>query len=206
MQHGKKGFERLKYAANNVLTQSLSWLLVDLSTADPPTSGTYHTFPYDRWGTHELYTDPLAKHHPKPVTIPPHSHPLVQVLTPPLLSTGSTSTLPTSQSATADLFEYLSLISLTSPRLASSDRTDPFLSRYQVPDLDDDTAEGPVPQDLVCVRWHGFITPQFVTQLWMAVRKEAKGGWAAMQVGCFGGEGYTVLDLGRDGIGCWECK
>lgn len=34
MQHGKKGFERVKWAAKNVLTDSLAWLFVDLESED----------------------------------------------------------------------------------------------------------------------------------------------------------------------------
>jgi ribonuclease P/MRP protein subunit RPP40 len=39
MQHGKKGFERIKWAFKNVLDESLAWLFVDLDHEDV-TSGT----------------------------------------------------------------------------------------------------------------------------------------------------------------------
>lgn len=35
MLHGKKGFDRLVWAAKNVLNQSLTWLFVDLDTGNP---------------------------------------------------------------------------------------------------------------------------------------------------------------------------
>jgi ribonuclease P/MRP protein subunit RPP40 len=40
MQHGKKGFERIKWAAKNVLTDLLAWLFVDLENEDM-TSGMF---------------------------------------------------------------------------------------------------------------------------------------------------------------------
>jgi ribonuclease P/MRP protein subunit RPP40 len=39
MQHGKKGFERIKWAFKNVVNESMAWLFVDLEHEDI-TSGT----------------------------------------------------------------------------------------------------------------------------------------------------------------------
>jgi ribonuclease P/MRP protein subunit RPP40 len=40
MQHGKKGFERVKWAFKNLLNESLAWLFVDLES-DDVTGGLY---------------------------------------------------------------------------------------------------------------------------------------------------------------------
>lgn len=39
MLHGKKGFERVVWAAKNVLNRSLTWLFYDRRTADDSSSG-----------------------------------------------------------------------------------------------------------------------------------------------------------------------
>lgn len=41
MQHGKKGFERIKHAFKTVLNESLAWLFVDLENEDVA-SGAYY--------------------------------------------------------------------------------------------------------------------------------------------------------------------
>jgi ribonuclease P/MRP protein subunit RPP40 len=116
------------------------------------------------------------------------------------------------------LLEWLHLISLGSPRIKASDNVDPFLSRYEVPDL----GCGLETMDMVRVRWRGFIPPQFVREIFLAVRNEGlkigkdnhdgEGGttdrnderWFALTAKGFDEEGYTIMQLaGRDTL-AWE--
>ncbi|KAF2761668.1 hypothetical protein EJ05DRAFT_496571 [Pseudovirgaria hyperparasitica] len=187
MLHGKKGFERLKYAAQNVLTQSLSFLFVDLGSSRM-----------------EVDEDPLAKHHPFKHTVAPSVLRMPDTLCPVLPGLRGLE----DQGIAAEVYEWLSLVSLASPRLSASDDMDGFLSRYAVPEVD---AHVPTSCNLVRLRWRGLITPQYVTKVWMAVlRESARSGnenWVALNAGCFrGGGSYQVLDFGKEGCVCWEVE
>lgn len=46
MLHGKKGFERIVWAARNVLNRSLTWLFYDLRMAEGTSSGMSVIDPY----------------------------------------------------------------------------------------------------------------------------------------------------------------
>ena len=54
----------------------------------------------------------------------------------------------------ADLYEWLSLIRLESPRILSSDQIDPYLSRYRAPG-DGQTHE---PANLCKISWQGLLS------------------------------------------------
>jgi ribonuclease P/MRP protein subunit RPP40 len=60
-----------------------------------------------------------------------------------------------------DIYEWLSLISLNSPRVDANDRIDPFLSRYSPPspDVPDTQIES-----LVKVSWEGFFPGSWAYQ------------------------------------------
>lgn len=62
------------------------------------------------------------------------------------------------------LSEWLSMVAFESPRVIAGDTIDPFLSRYSVPDVDNST-----PSDLVILKWHGFISYQWITQLFITL-------------------------------------
>lgn len=62
-----------------------------------------------------------------------------------------------------DLYEWLSLVSLASPRILQSDEIDPYLSRYEVPGAEEAGAI-----NLVHVRWKGFLPSKWITSTWMS--------------------------------------
>ena len=110
--------------------------------------------------------------------------------------------------------EWLGLFILESDRILGNDSIDPYLSRYEVPDLRDDVgteADVPAPTkacNMVKIRWHGFISPAFTTALWMTTwkgLKETGGKWAAMNVSCFGSRSYTIYSHGTEETLSWEC-
>ena len=62
------------------------------------------------------------------------------------------------------LAEWLAMVALESPRVDANDNIDPYLSRYSVPDVDNSS-----PSDLISLKWHGFINPQWITNLFIAL-------------------------------------
>lgn len=61
-----------------------------------------------------------------------------------------------------EIIEWLGLVVLDSPRVRSGDSIDPYLCRYQVPQLE----KAPV-TPLVKVTWHGFITAEWIRDLYL---------------------------------------
>lgn len=61
-----------------------------------------------------------------------------------------------------ELAEWMGLVSLGSPRVRVGDGIDPYLSRYEVPQLDNSQ---PTSSRLVSVKWHGMIPSPWITHL-----------------------------------------
>lgn len=79
-----------------------------------------------------------------------------------------------------DIYEWLSLISLESPRVNSGDNIDRFLSRYDQP-ISSDTAG-----ELVKVTWIGFIPPSWAHSTFIqALLAAPKDSWFSYYVGGF---------------------
>ncbi|RYP61511.1 hypothetical protein DL769_007667 [Monosporascus sp. CRB-8-3] len=144
MLHGKKGFDRLAYACKNVLNKPTTWLFCNLATNPSP--------------------DPLAKHYPVRYTsVPGFDEDLavaIPPLTPPPTVLERSNRLELDEYAT-DVYEWLSLIRLRSPRILASDKIDPYLSTYAVPGGAEDVIEG----RLCKVSWEGFIPSTWTRQL-----------------------------------------
>ncbi|KAI1441885.1 ribonuclease P 40kDa subunit [Annulohypoxylon stygium] len=143
MLHGKKGFDRLVYACKNVLNTPVTWLFHNLSKTPTP--------------------DPLSQHYPtKYISSPSISEGLfmnVPSLKPPPAIISSQNRLDLEEFAT-DVYEWLSLVRLGSPRVDVDDRIDPYLSCYAVPgDMEDGRKE-----KLCRVTWQGFISPKWTQQ------------------------------------------
>ncbi len=82
----------------------------------------------------------------------------MEVLTPPIV-------LPTPGNFAEEqleIVEWLGLVALDSPRIGSGDTIDSYLSRYEVPQLE----QASVTQ-LVKLTWHGFISPEWVRNLYL---------------------------------------
>jgi ribonuclease P/MRP protein subunit RPP40 len=152
MLHGKKLFGRLEWACKNVLNHSLTWLFYNFS----PTSAE----------SLAAGSEPISIHHPTIHSIAPVTTKLSNVSVPKM----TVADLPNiyDQDASLALLEYLHLLSLDSPRIQAADRIDSFLSRYEVPDF----GQGLETKDMVRVRWRGFISPKFVRDVYLLVRKE----------------------------------
>src|SRR5690348_3314419 len=82
--------------------------------------------------------EPLHAHHPTVETLNCYKEDPVETQIPRALADINSSTLILSseivQESIHDILEYLDMIALASPRILATDHTDPFLSRYSVPD------------------------------------------------------------------------
>lgn len=82
----------------------------------------------------------------------------------------------------SEIYEWLSLVRLQSPRVSPADNIDPYLSRYQVPgDASQQTASK------VCtVTWEGFLSPDLARQLLVgAIIALPSRSWFSVTVSSF---------------------
>lgn len=76
------------------------------------------------------------------------------------------------QESLYDLLEYLDLLFLDSPRVQTTDRIDPFLSRYAVPDLPEmleSKTASKTAHSIKILTWNGFIPSRWIIRLLCAV-------------------------------------
>ncbi|OBT40204.1 hypothetical protein VE00_08730 [Pseudogymnoascus sp. WSF 3629] len=164
MLHGKKRFDRIVYAFKNVLNKPVTWLFCNLEGEAPS-------------------PDPLAKHFP------------VEISSPPSITRGPIVNMPNIKPPNggdegddfgefaADLYEWLSLISLESPRVDVNDQIDPFLSRYTSPPSDKPEGEN---QALVKVIWKGFMSSSWAHKTFVsAVLAATTKSWFSFSVSGF---------------------
>jgi len=64
-----------------------------------------------------------------------------------------------------ELYEWLSLISLSSPRVNANDQIDPFLSRYRPPP----PSATPEQTELVKIIWSGFMSSKWVHETFVKI-------------------------------------
>ncbi|KAF5870060.1 putative ribonuclease p 40kda subunit protein [Botrytis fragariae] len=163
MLHGKKGFRRIEYAFKNVLTTPVTWLFCDL-------------------GATVLPSDPLSPHHPHKIAcIPKVSSDLTVKrprFEPPVENNKNYD--EDFRDFASEIHEWLSLISLESPRVNSTDKIDPFLSRYDPPIGSDEAKE------LVKVTWTGFISSTWAHNTFIqALLVAPRNSWFSYYVGGF---------------------
>jgi ribonucleases P/MRP protein subunit RPP40 len=110
--------------------------------------------------------DPLAAHNATLCTAQPtHTNP-VEVTLPPLtipaevLSSEHTTDF---DDFATELYEWLSLVRLESPRLRASDSIDGYLSRYRVPGNPDSEKQGTA--KISKMTWRGFLNPTWAKKL-----------------------------------------
>ena len=82
---------------------------------------------------------------------------------------------PALEIAATDLYEWLSLIRLDSPRIRTCDSIDVYLSRYEAPGVANVNAQ------LCIVSWEGLIASTWLQQLAMSVVSELpQQGWLSI--------------------------
>ncbi|KAF2484347.1 ribonuclease P 40kDa subunit-domain-containing protein [Neohortaea acidophila] len=179
MVRGKPGFERVLWAARNVLNHSLAWVFCNLRE------------PNDSAG-------PIAQHQPVWKTSQPQVETLRNVLIPPFPDHVSENDHETAE----ELLEWLSLVNILSPRVQKGDNVDPAISRYEVPTTSNESAEGST-RDLVRLRWRGFMPSAFIEKLLLATLKSVGEDWYAIAARSFDGQAYTILQNGSHTM-TWE--
>ncbi|TGJ80660.1 hypothetical protein E0Z10_g8094 [Xylaria hypoxylon] len=139
--HGKKGFDRLVYACKNALNNPMTWLFCDLSKTTPS-------------------PDPLAQYYPTKHTSNPALVHNMTMKIPPLEIPPAILADQTRQELgeyATEIYEWLSLVRLESPRVKLCDSIDPYLSTYTVPGDPSDSNEG----RLCKISWQGFMPPSW---------------------------------------------
>ncbi|KAL2828909.1 ribonuclease P 40kDa subunit-domain-containing protein [Aspergillus cavernicola] len=189
MLHGKKGFQRIEWAFKNVLNKPAAWLFFDLGT--------------ESIGIAEDDTT-LKDNNPEIITCEPVRTTYENITTPSfsdLRITEDTSELDF-KNLCGEVSEWLAMVSLGSHRVYADDDIDPYLCRYDAPEVGDSKAS-----DLVSLKWHGFIPPTWITQLFITLFRETAprscgtSAWFALSVSALGRDaiegkdGYTIMVL-----------
>jgi len=182
MLRGHKGFARVVWAFKNVLNQSVTWLFYDLQS-------------------HTDGTGPVAGHQPIVLTVEPHIEQLDDIEVPQIPYT-----LDQDDHAEAtELLEWLSVVTVLSPRLQSGDSMDAYLSRYRVPDFFNERLEDHVSSTgtVSRFRWHGFIPGTSIKKILLALLKSTGDDWFVIGATSFNGQAYTILKS-EDRTMTWE--
>ena len=142
--------------------------------------------------------DPLAPHFPTKFTSSPGLVEDVSVQQPSLKPDPSLlgeNSCPDSEDFATEMYEWLSLVRLQSPRVAQGDIIDPYLSRYQVSGGQD------IPQAAkVCkISWEGFFPAVVARELLVdTIVALPSKTWFAMSVSTFA----SSKGLAGDGTEC----
>lgn len=164
MLHGKKGFERIVWAFENVLNESVAWLFCDRASGQKGWNFLKTEISNNSNIIKDSEDEPLQKHQPQIIECDMVQTSHRQVLVPPSLHMPIAETIPSEQVQEhwGSLAEWLAMVFLESPRVDANDTIDPYLSRYAVSDVENSS-----PSDLISLKWHGFINPQWVTKLFI---------------------------------------
>ena len=108
---------------------------------------------------------PIAKHYPATHTCSPHLATSPAVLVPDLAHPDPASSHDAFEHWSLETYEWLSLVATGSPRVLRGDTVDPFLSRYQVPDANNEKS-----LNLVTLTWVGLIPPSWIRALLMGLK------------------------------------
>lgn len=185
MLHGKKGFDRIVYAFKNVLNTPVTWLFCDLGAIGKTTILGFKSM---LTSLEALKPDPMDIHFPTKVTISPEINSNINVnetcLKPPTKSSPEYD--GDFEDFAVETHEWLSLISLGSPRIDPKDRIDPVLSRYAPPGESTKTSK------LVKITWRGFLAPTWAHKMFVQLLLASpNSSWFAFYV-CGFGEGWSV--------------
>jgi ribonucleases P/MRP protein subunit RPP40 len=108
---------------------------------------------------------------------------------------------------TIEMYEWLGLAIMKSPRIRSDDDIDPYLSRYQVPEFGQSISnESGLKENIIIMRWHGLIDPDFVVQQFLQAYKAGKRTWFAISAASFSNTSYTLLYNQSQQCFTWECS
>ena len=150
---GKKGFERLLWAAREVLNSRLCWLMVELGSEK---------------GSEERKMV-LREWHPTWMEMKGSIEKREGMMVPEKLLRDTGRRGEVLEEEAFDIVEWLDLVALGSPRVDVGDKIDPYISRYSVPE-----AEEARNMDLVVVKWEGLLSSVWVTKLLIEIVKQSR--------------------------------
>ncbi|OJJ49374.1 hypothetical protein ASPZODRAFT_1466817 [Penicilliopsis zonata CBS 506.65] len=193
MLHGKKGFERIVWAFENVLNQSVSWLFCDLN--------------FDPTIVHDDKA-PINAHHPQEINCEPAHTSYEDILVPEFQFENLTESTPQEdlQDHYGRISEWLAMVSLASPRVSARDSVDPYLSRYAVENVEETSIS-----NIVSLKWHGLINSQWIMQLLICLLRETGANsptslsWFSLSAAASGRnavegkDGYSILTVAASG-------
>jgi ribonuclease P/MRP protein subunit RPP40 len=144
-----------------------------------------------------LSPDPLDAHFPLRVTVSPEITPGIKVNMPPIKPPKDSSEYGEDfEDFAVETHEWLSLISLGSPRINADDQIDSFLSRYVPP------AGSTTPTNLVRITWRGFLSPSWAHKMFVqALVVVPQKAWFVYSAAGFGevwaggGKDCTILKV-----------
>ena len=110
---------------------------------------------------------PIAKHHPITRRVPARKTMVNAAIVPDLNPAQELHAEDELEEWALEVYEWLSLVGIQSPRVLAGDTIDPYLSRYkhQLPQSDSSK-----PQDLARITWFGLLPPQWVRKLFVNLR------------------------------------
>ena len=168
MLHGKKGFERIVWAFKNVLNHSVTWLFHD-SEKDQEGMQVLGIGSAMDWTELTILpgaSKPITKHHPLSYTVAAEQERMEAVVVPSLDLTTAGRLDAELEDWALDIYEWLGLITLQSPQVTASDSTDPYLSRYCIPNAD---SERSTPCNMVILSWKAFIPAIWIREFFIAL-------------------------------------
>lgn len=156
MQHGKRGFDRLVYGCKNISETSLDWVCTledpcklyyphllpstDKDLADKPIT-------IDQLAYEKVLSTPAISQHVK-------THQVITPSMPSFQDNGSEG-----PDTATELYEWISLVRLGSPRVLYNDSIDPYLSRYSSPNCP------PGEMSVSHISCDGFLSSSWVSNL-----------------------------------------
>jgi len=187
MVHGKRGFERLIWAAKNVLHGTITWLFVDLDAANG-FKGQYMI---------PAATAKLAHYSAGPIEKCDHEvdivFPTCQRVEGCAVPFADAKEINVDSAFEEQLLEWIGLVLLGSPRVSANDEVDPYLCRYDLPGMQEAKEMGDMAvQTLHHLRWKGLVPSSFVLRMFLEIKKILKKEWFALNASTFGGSGYVI--------------
>jgi ribonucleases P/MRP protein subunit RPP40 len=159
MLHGKKGFDRLLYACKNVLNKPLIWQFCNLQSSCTCSGSSLGQLP-ELMQLPAHNPDLLSEQHATDFTTNPRLSSLLTAvpdLKPPteVIAKGDVASF---EELATDIYEWISLVRLDSPRIQAGDNIDSHVSRYQVPG-------GSAPSNVCRISWGGFLAPNWAREV-----------------------------------------
>ncbi|KAF7716941.1 Uncharacterized protein PECH_000667 [Penicillium ucsense] len=160
MLHGKKGFDRIVWAFQNVLNRPMAWLFCDLVS----------------FSVDQESPTPIEKQSPQWIDSGPKKTNLSRVSMPPLQGLVSSHMSEDDMQQKCGAFsEWIALVQLKSSRISADDEVDPYLSRYEVQVPGYEVCRT---VNLVSLKWQGIISSKWILDLYACLlngRKSSHG-------------------------------